>query len=194
MYITRTDSDSLIVIADNNRISAYLIELAIRNRTILCSFKKNGPISVDSPVTSKQRLFVLHKGAGRMRKFQSVNMHVADRGFLGAGQMNQVFQQYNFYYGIVHISTLLGHIMQYTFLCIEIPLARHVQFLKNILNHSVNRMHLGRSVVLPSANHSQRAILLLACNQPMHISPKSLVHGMKISSLRILPAICTCLA
>ena len=68
------------------------------------------------------------------------------------------------------------------------PLARHVEFLADVLHETKRFVHRARPVVLPAALIFERTIGLLANNPPVHVAPERLVHRVDIAARRVLPA------
>ena len=176
-----------IIFIKKDTVSTYMMDIAITQGTFFRSPENNGSSPIYRPVRTEQRLIMFHKCPYRLRQFYSFNSYVFHRMGWSSCNFNQVFKLRSFKHQLVYIFIRQRIIIQPAFLFIIVPFSRSIQFFKDILYHPVFRMDSHWTIILPATFQLQLSLFILACNTIMKITPIMTMHGMKVTTFRILP-------
>jgi len=194
MDVATGDANPPVVIVHEDGIAAQLIELAVGDRAVFRSIEEHGPAAIDRPIAPQQRFLHIHERAGRMAEDEAAQRHRSDRPEMGraristigacptfvpaALKLDQVPQADHFHRRPAEIHVCRRVEVQRRCLCVVKPFAGGVEFLEDVLDEAVLRVHAHLAVILPAALVRDFVFLVLAGDAVVVAAPVRTVHGM----------------
>ena len=185
---TAAHGDAAVIVVHQHGVPADLIEHAVGQLAVLGALVEHRAAAVDRPVAAQQRLFGVHKGAGRVPEGQPAELQVTDGRLLVASELDQVRQTRGFDDGLVQLQRIRRIEGQHVLRRVVIPLAGRVEFLEHVLDEAVFVVHAHLPIVLPAAFVDDVAVGRLPGDAVMVTAPMGSVHGMDVAADRVAPA------
>ena len=159
-----------VVIVDENRASADLINKAVFQRAIFRAVEKNRAAAINRPVRTHQRLLRVHHRARRLAESQPAQRNKFHRLRFVTVKLDQAAQPRCFHRCSFQIKPSGRIKIERVRFVVKKPFAGRIQFLENIFHETDLPMHRAAAIVLPTALHCHA---LLSVSLPVMRQVKS---------------------